>query len=122
MTGNAYAIENMDTLNNAARELKAVIKRYEYEFQVPPDLIERCLNMPDEWDTQTVKDEWEAVTKTVLELLDGCHAEKCFLFTLWGFNVEMSLLRVNNVEEKAKRFYCALAGAVTEIEQEKNND
>lgn len=63
-----------------------------------------------------MKDEWEAVTKTVLELLDGCHAEKCFLFTLWGFNVEMSLLRVNNVEEKAKRFGCALADAVQEIE------
>lgn len=116
MTGNAYTIEALERLTVTARELKTVIKRYEYEFQVPPDLIERCLNIPDEWDTQTVKDEWEPTTKTILELLDACHVERCFLYTLWGFNVQISLLRVNNVEEKAMRFGCALADAVQEIE------
>lgn len=116
MTGNAYAIENMDTLNNAARELKTVIKRYEYDLMIPPDLIEKCLNVPDNWDTQTVKDEWEPTTKTISELLDECRTERHFLRTIWGLGVEISMLRLNEVESKAICFGCALADAVQEIE------
>lgn len=48
MTDNAYTIETRERLNSAARELKTVIKRYEYDLMIPPDLIEKSLNIPDE--------------------------------------------------------------------------
>lgn len=123
MYDNSYTIEDRDELTKAARELKAVIERYEYELQVPPDLIETLLNIPTEWDIQTVKDEWEPATKTVVKLLDECNTERRFLHTLWGFNVKISLLRLDNVEEKTKRFGYLLADAVQKIEGgEQDND
>mgnify|MGYP001020348371 CR=1 FL=1 len=123
MSDTVHTIENLDELNSAARELNTVIKRYEYELMLSPDFIEALLNIPTEWDVQTVKDEWEPTIKTVRKLLEECHAERLFLEPLWGFNVKMSLLRLDNVEEKAKYFGCALAEAVQETEGwEQDND
>ena len=104
MADNAYTIEDRERLNAAARELKTVIKRYEYDLMTPPDLIEKCLNIPTEWDTQTVKDEWETTTKTISELLDECRTERHFLRTIWGLGVEISMLRLNEVESKTIHF------------------
>jgi hypothetical protein len=116
MTDNAYTIEDRERLNVAARELKTVIKRYEYDLMTPPDLIEKCLNIPTEWDTQTVKGEWEPTTKTISELLDECRTERHFLRTIWGLGVEISMLRLNEVESKTIRFGCTLADALEKIE------
>lgn len=116
MTDNAYTIEDCERLNAAARELKTVIKRYEYDLMTPPDLIEKCLNIPAEWDAQTVKDEWGRTVKTLAELLAECHAERQFLRTVWGLGVEISMLRLNEVESKTIRFGCALADALEKIE------
>lgn len=123
MTDTAHTIDSMDELNNAARELNTVIKRYEYELPLSPNLTERLLNIPTEWDIQTVKDKWEPTIKTVVELLEGCRTERYFLYALWGLGVQMSLLRLNNVEEKTKYFGCVLADAVQQIEGwEQDND
>ena len=42
MTDNAYTIEDRERLNRAARELKTVIKRYEYDLMIPSGLIEKA--------------------------------------------------------------------------------
>ena len=116
MTDNAYTIENTERLNAATRELKAVIKRYEYDLTISPDLIEKCLNIPGNWDAETVKDEWESTLNTVLAMLMECRAERSYLYTLWGLGVEFSLLRLNGVEEKTKHFGSTLADALEKIE------
>ena len=116
MTDNAYTIEDCERLNSAARELKTVIKRHEHDLTISPDLIEKCLNIPGNWDAQTVKDEWESTLNTALAMLMGCRAERSYLYTLWGLGAEFSLLRLNEVEEKTKHFGSTLADAVLKIE------
>lgn len=63
-----------------------------------------------------MKDEWGPTTKTISELLDECRTERQFLRTIWGLGVEISMLRLNEVESKAISFGCALADALEKIE------
>lgn len=123
MTDNVHAIENMDELNKALRELKTVIKAYEDTRPITDEVAEKLLNLPDEWDSKTVTDNWETAINIAATLLAGCHIGLSTLGHLMGIGVITGVIQLQDMREKAECFGCLLADAVQKLEeQEQDND
>lgn len=122
MTDNGYTIEDRERLNAATRALKTKIDHYRDAILLTPEGIEKCLNLPDDWDAQAVEESQTIATEVVLAVSLACQLGKQTLYRLWGIGVLTLTLQLDDTVEAANNFGDALMDAVNEIEQEKNND
>lgn len=122
MTDNAYTIETRERLNAATRALKTKIDHYRDELPLTPKGIEKCLNLPDDWDAQAVEESWTIATEVALAVSLACQLGKQTLHKRWGIEAVTIILQLDDAAEAVDNFTGALRGAVSEIEQEKIND
>ena len=122
MTDNAYTIETRERLNEATRKLKTKIDHYRDVVPLTPEGIEKCLNLPDDWDAQTVKENQATAIEVLVAVPMACQVGKQTLYRLWGIGVLTLTLQLDDTMEAVNDFGDALVDAVSEIEQEKNND
>lgn len=122
MSDNGYTIETRERLNEATRKLKAKIDHYRDAIPLTPKGIEKCLNLPDDWDAQAVEENWTTATEVLLAIPLACQVGKQTLYRLWGIGVLTFTLQLDDTMEAVNDFGDALVDAVSEIEQEKNND
>ena len=122
MVENAYTIETRERLNEATHALKTKIDHYRDELPLTPKGIEKCLNLPDDWDAQAVEEKWTTATEVLLAVSLACQLGKQTAYKLWGIEALTVTLQLDDAVEAADNFGDALRDAVNEIEQEKNND
>ena len=122
MTDNAYTIETRERLNAATHALKTKIDHYRDAIPLTPEGIEKCLNLPDDWDAQAVEESQTIATEVVLAVSLACQLGKQTLYRLWGIGVLTLTLQLDDTVEAVNNFGDALMDAVNEVEQEKNND
>lgn len=122
MVENAYAIETRERLNEATRALKTKIDHYRDAVPLTPEGIEKCLNLPDDWDAQAVEESWTIATEIALAVSLACQLGKQTLYRRWGIEAVTIILQLDDAAEAVDNFTGALSGAVSEIEQEKIND
>ena len=121
MVESAYTIETRERLNEATRKLKVKIDHYRDAVPLTPKGIEKCLNLPDDWDAQAVEESWTIATEVVLAVSLACQLGKQTLYRRWGIEAVTIILQLDDAAEAAGNFADALRGAVSEIEQEKIN-
>jgi len=122
MTGNAYTIETRERLNEATRKLKTKIDHYRDAVPLTPKGIEKCLNLPDDWDAQTVEENHATATEVLVAVPLACQLGKQTLYNRWGIEAITTILQLDDTVEAANNFADALSEAVNEIKQEKTND
>lgn len=122
MTDNAYTIEARERLNAATCALKTKIDHYRDAVPLTPEGIEKCLNLPDDWDAQAVEESWTIGTEVALAVSLACQLGKQTLYRRWGIEAVTIILQLDDAAEAVDNFANALRGAVSEIEQEKIND
>lgn len=115
MTDNAHTIGSVDELNSAARELKAQIEQCEYELPITDEFVKRLLNLPEEWDVQTVKQEWETAIQLAAVLQAACRIALTNLSHRSGIAVIAAIIQVQDIEESAGYFGHVLAEALGKI-------
>ena len=122
MTDNGYTIETRERLNAATRALKTKIDHYRDVVPLTPEGIEKCLNLPDDWDVQAVEESWTIATEVVLAVSLACQLGKQTLYRRWGIEAVTIILQLDGAVEAVNNFADALRDAVNENEQEKIND
>lgn len=122
MVENAYAIETRERLNEATRKLKTKIDHYRDVIPLTPGGIEKCLNLPDDWDAQAVEENQATGTEVLVAVPLACQLGKQTLYKLWGINVITLILQLDDTVEAVNNFADALRDAVNENEQEKTDD
>ena len=122
MTDSGYTIETRERLNEATRKLKAKIDHYRDAVPLTPEGIEKCLNLPDDWDAQTVEENHATATEVLTAVPLACQLGKQTLYRHWGIERITMILQQDEAMEAANNFADALSEAVNEIEQEKTND
>lgn len=122
MTDSGYTIETRERLNEATRKLKIKIDHYRDVVPLTQEGIEKCLNLPDDWDAQTVEENRTTGTEVLVAVPLACQLGKQTIYKLWGIKVITLILQLDDTVEAANNFADALKDAVNEIEQEKNND
>lgn len=116
MTGNMYTIETRERLNEATRKLKAKIDRYRDVIPLTPNGIEKCLNLPDDWDAQAVEENHATATEVLVAIPLACQLGKQTLYRYWGIERITMILQQDEAMEAVNNFADALADAVQEIE------
>lgn len=122
MAGNAYTIETRERLNEATRKLKVKIDHYRDAVPLTPKGIEKCLNLPDDWDAQAVEENWTTATEVLLAISLACQLGKQTVYRRWGIEVVMLAIQLDDTVEAVNNFEDALMDAVNENEQEKTDD
>lgn len=122
MSDNGYTIETRERLNAATRALKTKIDHYRDAVPLTQEGIEKCLNLPDDWDAQAVEESWTIATEVALAVSLACQLGKQTLYRRWGIEAVTIILQLDDAAEAADNFASALRDAVNEIEQEKTND
>ena len=122
MTDNAYTIETRELLNEATRKLKTKIDHYRDVVPLTPEGIEKCLNLPDDWDAQTAEENQATGIEVLVAVPLACQLGKQTLYKRWGIECITMILQLDDMVEAVNNFADALKDAVNEIEQEKTND
>ena len=122
MTGNAYTIETQERLNEATRKLKVKIDHYRDVVPLTPEGIEKCLNLPDDWDAQAVEENRTTGTEVLVAVPLACQLGKQTLRKRGGIEVITLILQLDDTVEAVNNFADALRDAVNENEQEKTDD
>lgn len=122
MTGNAYAIVTRERLNEATRKLKIKIDHYRDVVPLTQGGIEKCLNLPDDWDAQAVEENQATATEVLLAVSLACQLGKQTLCRRWGIEAITMILQLDDMMEAVNNFGDALMDAVNENEQEKTDD
>lgn len=122
MVENAYTIETRERLNEATRKLKTKIDHYRDTVPLTQEGIEKCLNLPDDWDAQAVEENWTTATEVLLAASLACQLGKWTLHKRWGIEAITMILQLDDMLEAVNNFADALRDAVNEIEQEKTDD
>lgn len=122
MTDNAYTIETRERLNEATRKLKTKIDHYRDVVPLTPEGVEKCLNLPDDWDAQTVEENHATATEVLVAVPLACQLGKQTLYKRWGIEAITLILQLDDAVEAVNNFADALSEAVNEIKQEKTND
>lgn len=122
MTDSGYTIETRERLNEATRKLKVKIDHYRDVIPLTPEGIEKCLNLPDDWDAQAVEESRTTATEVLVAVPLACQLGKQTLRKRWGIKVITLILQLDDTVEASNNFADALSEAVNEIKQEKNND
>lgn len=122
MTDNAYTIETRERLNEATRKLKTKIDHYRDAVPLTPEGIEKCLNLPDDWDAQAVEENQATGIEVLVAVPLACQLGKQTLYKRWGIECITMILQLDDMVEAVNNFADALKDAVNEIEQEKTND
>lgn len=121
MTDNCYTIETRERLNEATRKLKVKIDHYRDVVPLTQEGVEKCLNLPDDWDAQTVKENHATATEVLVAVPLACQLGKQTLYKRWGIEAITMILQLDDMVEAVNNFADALRDAVNEIEQEKTN-
>ena len=122
MTDSGYTIETRERLNEATRKLKVKIDHYRDVVPLTPEGIEKCLNLPDDWDVQAVEENHATAVEVLVAVPLACQLGKQTLRKRWGIKVITLILQLDDTVEAVNNFADALSEAVNEIEQEKTND
>ena len=122
MTDNCYTIETRERLNEATRKLKVKIDHYRDVVPLTPEGIERCLNLPVDWDAQAVEENQATATEVLLAVSLACQLGKQTLYRRWGIEAVTLIIQLDDMVEAVSNFGDALRDAVNEIEQEKTDD
>lgn len=122
MTDSGYTIETRERLNEATRKLKVKIDHYRDVVPLTPEGIEKCLNLPDDWDAQTVEENHATATEVLVAVPLACQLGKQTLYRRWGIEAITMILQLDDTVEAVNNFADALMEAVNEIKQEKTND
>lgn len=122
MTDSGYTIETRERLNEATRKLKVKIDHYRDVVPLTPEGIEKCLNLPDDWDAQAVEESWTIATEVALAVSLACQLGKQTLYRRWGIEAVTIILQLDDAAEAVDNFTDALRDAVNEIEQEETDD
>lgn len=122
MTDNAYTIETRERLNEATRKLKVKIDHYRDVVPLTQEGVEKCLNLPDDWDAQTVEENHATATEVLVAVPLACQLGKQTLYKRWGIEAITLILQLDDTVEAVNNFADALSEAVNEIKQEKTND
>lgn len=122
MTDSGYSIETRERLNEATRKLKVKIDHYRDAVPLTPKGIEKCLNLPDDWDAQAVEENQATATEVLLAVSLACQLGKQTLYRRWGIEAVTIILQLDDAAEAADNFADALRDAVNENEQEKTDD
>jgi hypothetical protein len=122
VTDNCYTIETRERLNEATRKLKVKIDHYRDVVPLTPEGIERCLNLPVDWDAQAVEENQATATEVLLAVSLACQLGKQTLYRRWGIEAVTLIIQLDDMVEAVSNFGDALRDAVNEIEQEKTDD
>ena len=122
MTDSGYTIETRERLNEATRALKTKIDHYRDALPLTQRGIEKCLNLPDDWDAQAVEENHATATEVLLAVSLACQLGKQTLYRRWGIEAVTIILDLDDTVEAVNNFADALMEAVNEIKQEKTND
>jgi hypothetical protein len=122
VTDNCYTIETRERLNEATRKLKVKIDHYRDVVPLTQEGVEKCLNLPDDWDAQTVEENHATATEVLVAVPLACQLGKQALYKRWGIEAITMILQLDDTVEAANNFADALSEAVNEIKQEKTND
>lgn len=122
MTDKAYTIETRERLNEATRKLKTKIDHYRDIVPLTQGGIEKCLNLPDDWDAQAVEENWTTGTEVLLAVSLACQLGKQTLYRRWGIEAVTLIIQLDDTMEAVNNFEDALMDAVNENEQEKTDD
>ena len=122
MVENAYTIEPRERLNEATRKLKTKIDHYRDIIPLTQGGIEKCLNLPDDWDAQAVGENHATATEVLVAVPLACQLGKRTLHKRWGIECITMILQLDDMVEAVNNFADALRDAVNEIEQEKTDD
>lgn len=122
MTDNGYTIETRERLNEATRKLKTKIDHYRDAVPLTPEGIEKCLNLPDDWDAQAVEGNQATATEVLLAVSLACQLGKQTLYRRWGIEAVTLIIQLDDTMEAVNNFEDALMEAVNEIKQEKTDD
>lgn len=122
MVENAYTIETREHLNEATRKLKVKVDHYRDVVPLTPKGIEKCLNLPDDWDAQAVEENWTTATEVLLAASLACQLGKQTLYRRWGIEAVTLIIQLDDTMEAVNNFEDALMDAVNENEQEKTDD
>lgn len=122
MNDNGYTIETRERLNEATRKLKVKVDHYRDAIPLTPKGIEKCLNLPDDWDAQAVEENHATATEVLLAVPLACQLGKQTLYRRWGIEAVTLIIQLDDTVEVVNNFGDALRDAVNEIEQEKTDD
>ena len=122
MVENAYTIETRERLNEATRKLKTKIDHYRDTVPLTQKGIEKCLNLPDDWDAQAVEENWTTATEVLLAVSLACQLGKQTLYRHWDIEAVTLIIQLDDTMEAVNNFEDALMDAVNENEQEKTDD
>lgn len=122
MADNCYTIETRERLNEATRKLKVKIDHYRDVVPLTPEGIEKCLNLPVDWDAQTVEENHATATEVLVAVPLACQLGKQTLYKRWGIEAITMILQLDDMVEAVNNFADALRDAVNENEQEKTDD
>lgn len=116
MADNGYTIEDRERLNAATRALKTKIDHYQDAVPLTPEGIEKCLNLPDDWDAQAVEESWTIATEVALAVSLACQLGKQTLYKRWGIEAVTLTIQLDDAAEAVDNFGDALRDAVNKIE------
>lgn len=122
MTDSGYTIETGERLNEATRKLKIKIDHYRDVIPLTQEGIEKCLNLPDDWDAQAVEENHATATEVLVAVPLACQLGKQTLYKRWGIEAITMILQLDDTVEAVNNFADALSEAANEIKQEKTND
>ena len=122
MVESAYTIEARERLNDATRKLKVKVDHYRDVVPLTREGIEKCLNLPDDWDAQAVEENWTTATEVLLAASLACQLGKLTLHKRWGIEAVTLIIQLDDTVEAVNNFEDALMDAVNENEQEKTDD
>lgn len=122
MVESAYTIETRERLNEATRKLKVKIDHYRDAVPLTPKGIEKCLNLPDDWDARAVEEKCSTATEVLLAVSLACQLGKQTAYKLWGIEAVTLIIQLDDTVEAVNNFEDALRDAVNENEQEKTDD
>lgn len=122
MVENAYAIETRERLNEATHKLKVKVDHYRDVVPLTQGGIEKCLNLPDDWDAQAVEENQATGTEVLVAVPLACQLGKRTLHKHWGIEAITMILQLDGMVEAVNNFEDALMDAVNENEQEKTDD
>jgi hypothetical protein len=122
MSDNGYTIETRERLNEATRKLKVKVDHYRDVVPLTQAGIEKCLNLPDDWDAQAVEENWTTATEVLLAVPLACQLGKQTLYRRRGIEAVTLIIQLDDTVEAVNNFEDALRDAVNENEQEKTDD
>lgn len=122
MTDNCYTIETRERLNEATRKLKVKVDHYRDAVPLTQEGIEKCLNLPVDWDAQAVEENQATATEVLVAVPLACQLGKQTLYRRRGIEAITMILQLDDTMEAVNNFADALRDAVNENEQEKTDD